>query len=150
MGLDMYLSRDTFIGGKYDHRKVKGKVDLTIEGKKKSFNPKNISYITEEVGYWRKANQIHNWFVQNVQDGKDECQRAYVELDKLKALYSSVCIAIDKKDPSIFEPVGGFFFGSTDIDDYYWKDLEDTKAILEKIFADDPDGNGTYYYQSSW
>ena len=23
--------------------------------------------IMEQVGYWRKANQIHNWFVENVQ-----------------------------------------------------------------------------------
>lgn len=29
--------------------------------------------IIEEVGYWRKANQIHNWFVENVQDGIDDC-----------------------------------------------------------------------------
>ena len=29
--------------------------------------------IIEEVGYWRKANQIHNWFVENVQDGVDDC-----------------------------------------------------------------------------
>lgn len=29
--------------------------------------------IIEEIGYWRKANQIHNWFVENVQDGVDDC-----------------------------------------------------------------------------
>lgn len=29
--------------------------------------------ITEQVGYWRKANQIHNWFVENIQDGVDDC-----------------------------------------------------------------------------
>lgn len=29
--------------------------------------------IKEEIGYWRKANQIHNWFVENVQDGEDDC-----------------------------------------------------------------------------
>ena len=29
--------------------------------------------IDEEVGYWRKANQIHNWFVENIQDGVDDC-----------------------------------------------------------------------------
>lgn len=27
----------------------------------------------EEIGYWRKANQIHNWFVEHVQDGEDDC-----------------------------------------------------------------------------
>lgn len=29
--------------------------------------------IMEQVGYWRKANQIHNWFVKHVQDGEDDC-----------------------------------------------------------------------------
>lgn len=29
--------------------------------------------ITEQVGYWRKANHIHNWFVENIQDGVDDC-----------------------------------------------------------------------------
>ena len=30
-------------------------------------------HIDEEVGYWRKANHIHNWFVENIQDGEDDC-----------------------------------------------------------------------------
>lgn len=29
--------------------------------------------IREEVGYWRKANHIHKWFVDNIQDGEDDC-----------------------------------------------------------------------------
>lgn len=33
-----------------------------------------IEYLsTEEIGYWRKANQIHSWFVNHVQDGEDDC-----------------------------------------------------------------------------
>jgi hypothetical protein len=30
--------------------------------------------IMEQVGYWRKANQIHNWFVDAVQNGEDDCR----------------------------------------------------------------------------
>lgn len=29
--------------------------------------------IMDQVGYWRKANHIHNWFVENIQDGEDDC-----------------------------------------------------------------------------
>lgn len=29
--------------------------------------------ISDEVAYWRKANAIHQWFVDNVQDGIDDC-----------------------------------------------------------------------------
>ena len=30
--------------------------------------------IMEQVGYWRKANHIHKWFVDNIQDGEDDCR----------------------------------------------------------------------------
>lgn len=42
----------------------------------KSFNSADkygYEHIMEEVGYWRKANQIHAFFVENVQDGEDDC-----------------------------------------------------------------------------
>lgn len=44
--------------------------------------------IKEEVGYWRKANQIHNWFVENIQDGVDDCDyhREVTEEDLLELL----------------------------------------------------------------
>lgn len=29
--------------------------------------------ISEQVGYWRKANAVHKWFVDNVQGGEDDC-----------------------------------------------------------------------------
>ena len=29
--------------------------------------------LKEQIGYWRKANHIHNWLVDRVQDGIDDC-----------------------------------------------------------------------------
>jgi hypothetical protein len=34
-------------------------------------SPERISYVEEDVMQWRKANHIHHWFVENVQDGND-------------------------------------------------------------------------------
>jgi hypothetical protein len=45
MGLDMYLSRKTYIGANYEHRNVKGKVEITIDGKPVNFDFNKISYI---------------------------------------------------------------------------------------------------------
>lgn len=39
-----------------------------------------------EIGYWRKVNSIHNWFVQNVQDGIDERQESLVSKEDLERL----------------------------------------------------------------
>jgi hypothetical protein len=49
-----------------------------------------ISWIDEGVMYWRKANHIHAWFVDNIQDGEDDCGEYRVDDDKLHALHA-VC-----------------------------------------------------------
>ena len=40
----------------------------------------------EKEIYWRKANHVHKWFVDNVQDKKDDCGEYKVEVSKLKEL----------------------------------------------------------------
>ena len=100
--------------------------------------------------YWRKANQIHAWFVDNVQQGEDNCGEYYVSHEKLKELYNEVCDALSKRDPNVLKPRAGFFFGSYDIDEYYWADLKDTKKQLERVFALPEMSKLSFYYTSSW
>ena len=40
----------------------------------------------DNVGYWRKANQIHAWFVENVQNGCDDCKAYEVSEEQLEEL----------------------------------------------------------------
>lgn len=61
-----------------------------------------ISNVIEQVGYWRKANHIHNWFVNNVQYGEDdcdyhnECTKEILEelLDTCKRVYESCTMIV--------------------------------------------------------
>lgn len=86
MGLDMYLTRKKYIGGQYGYREVEGEINIKIKGVKMPIDLKKVEYIEEEVAYWRKANQIHKWFVNNVQDGEDDCKPYYVSAENLKTL----------------------------------------------------------------
>ena len=52
--------------------------------------------LEEEVGYWRKANAIHKWFVDNVQDGVDDCGYYEVSQEQLKNLLH-ICSLIKEK-----------------------------------------------------
>ena len=104
------------------------------------------------VGYWRKANQIHSWFVRECQDGRDECQITHVSRDKLREL-RDVClrVLVDRNDEladELLAPQGGFFFGSVDYNDWYWSDLKETVQQLDRALA--LSGSWTLYYQSSW
>ena len=155
MGLDMYLSAEKFISG-YDHdkdenfEKILNLLNLDRDDAEKS------ATVNITVGYWRKANAIHNWFVNNVQDGRDECQRAYVSEENLRDLKSSCLKELNAINNNGFEnkrellpPTKGFFFGSTDVDERYKKDLEHTVQLIDKCLSDKFKGY-TFYYQSSW
>ena len=100
--------------------------------------------------YWRKANQIHSWFVREVQGGEDNCGEYYVSSDKLIELLAICKHSLENKDPALLLPQGGFFFGSTDIDEWYWNDLKSTISQLERILALPEFDNLSFYYNSSW
>jgi hypothetical protein len=154
MGLDMYLTKETYVKN-WDWFKPEERWQITVhkgEVEEKNIKPSRISDITEQMGYWRKANAIHKWFVDNVQDGVDECQKSWVSMDQLKQLLNVVQTVLDNHDKAteLLPVQKGFFFGGTDYDEYYFQDLEDTKKIIETIVEEDPEGKGSYYYQSSW
>ena len=101
------------------------------------------------MGYWRKANQIHRWFVENVQQGEDDCGDYYVGSEQLSELLE-LCKKV-QADHSLAEELlpsaSGFFFGGTDYDEWYYNDITNTIAILEEALEDE---HGDFYYSSSW
>jgi hypothetical protein len=151
MGLDMYLTKHIYIGAKFEHNKIEGRIEIKRDGKPIKINMSKVDYVIEGVGYWRKANQIHNWFVENVQSGVDECVEHDVDFKQLQELKKLCKKALRNKDCSLLPPQSGFFFGSTDIDEYYWKDLKYTIEIIDALEDPKTDSFNFYYkYRSSW
>jgi hypothetical protein len=150
MGLDMYLEKRTYVK-QWDHQSAEEKHDVVVTkgGQPTNIDPKKVKYIIEEAGYWRKANQIHRWFVDNVQNGVDNCGDYYVGSEKLAELLE-LCKKV-KADNSLAEELlpsaSGFFFGGTEYDEWYFNDIENTIAVLEEALEDD---RADYYYSSSW
>jgi hypothetical protein len=154
MGLDMYLYRRTYIGAKYEHNDAKVEVDISLMGERLKIDPKRLTYIYEEMGYWRKANAIHGWFVDNFAQGDDDCQQIHVSANGLKRLLD-ICrkvMALRDNDYSLEQlpPKEGFFFGGNQIDEYYWQTIEETQAILEDILKTHNAKHHEYIYQASW
>lgn len=104
MGLDMYVN--------IRHKDTQSKLDAyeaweqkysyeefqrLTEEQKEEYRDSEPEYDDEMYGkelmYWRKSNQIHNWFVQNCQGGVDDCGRYAItvaDLMKLKELCEKV------------------------------------------------------------
>lgn len=184
MGLDMYLERASYVKN-WEHMAPEERHQIVVRKNgqpRTDIRPERISSIIEEVAYWRKANAIHRWFVQNCQGGVDDCRRAHVRREQLQELVdlckwvlnSVECVDADVNvgyqitaegmqpltepgkavaQPQIAKELlptqSGFFFGGTDYDQFYLKDLQDTIEQLEPCLAI-PDDGGDYYYRSSW
>jgi hypothetical protein len=101
------------------------------------------------MGYWRKSNQIHNWFVTNLAGGEDNCNPMFVTRENLEQL-KELCIEViaNKSLAEDLLPTGaGFFFGSTTYDEYYYGDLMDTIGIITRCLESKFD---YFEYQASW
>jgi hypothetical protein len=110
---------------------------------------------------WRKANAVHKWFVDHVQAGEDDCGRYAVSVDKLKQLRSDCQNAMELFDDRNIEEAAqfmptqeGFFFGSTEYDEWYREDLQRTYDACNNLIRtlESPNRTGwlSVEYESSW
>lgn len=161
MGLDMYLRKEQYVCT-YDFeakdycppKKINIKLDIeyedghtkTIESSEDLCDSGGL-YIEIPYAYWRKANAIHKWFIGLLPEGEeDRCQKIYVsgkKLLELKELCEQVLADHDKAS-ELLPTQEGFFFGSTEYDEWYFKDLEATIEQLKDVKPDED-----FIYQAS-
>ena len=157
MGLDMYLYRKEYVSTfawSQDERAVKEANLHSVIANHFNIDPSMSGvYVDYCVAYWRKANAIHGWFVNTLAGGVDECQPIYVSLDKLielRELANSVVLT-PAMAGDILPPQEGFFFGSSDIDEWYISDMKKTVEMLDKVISSvSPDEYSSFFYQASW
>jgi hypothetical protein len=149
MGLDMYLKGKRYLSQFDDEDAARAKQIMNL------FPDLNgvrvaIHEVTVDVGYWRKANAIHDWFVREVQEGEDDCGSYYVsraQLTELRALCQRV-LDFKHLGNELLPNVQGFFFGSQEYDEYYYQNLEHTIAVIDCALA--LPAKWDIQYQSSW
>jgi len=157
MGLDMYLDiKKSFYAPKWDkdeNENVKMGKKIRSLFELPESNNLNYAELSFEIMYWRKANQIHKWFVDNIQEGKDDCGRYNLEWKDIEKLKSVVDATLNNKKlaEQNLPTSKGFFFGGTDYDECYWEDLENTsKKIEELLKLKDKFKDWSFEYHSSW
>jgi hypothetical protein len=155
MGLDMYLVGKRYLSGfDKDDQKISGDISKmfpelkNIPNRFGSASP--VKQVEVEVGYWRKANAVHDWFVKNVQDGEDDCGYYHVSREQLEHLRDTCqqVLAERERAHELLPTTQGFFFGGTDYDEWYFNGLESTIEIVDCALAL-PD-MWDIEYHSSW
>ena len=125
MGLDMYLMRS-------NREEAEGWENLTTAEKTCAMDQDPWS----EVGYWRKANQIRKWFVDNCDYPEDgNCEEVDVtkeDLEKLADTCRKVLVNHALAE-ELLPSSAGFFFGRYNYDEGYFLQLEDTVSTCEDV-----------------
>jgi hypothetical protein len=167
MGLDMYLFSAPKINGMEleevllasgrlsNLKEKKNEIYERVKPYIKHFEEYDSAWssLLEEVTYWRKANQIHNWFVENIHNGIDEpCFTQEVTKENIQDLYS-LCLKVltNRTNPQDILPTRpGCFFGSTAYESFYYSEVEETKSILEVLLKNFNFETHYLMYQCSW
>lgn len=153
MGLDSYLYRHTYVKNYHGDKKHKVTV-LTNGEERKDIKPERIAYIVEEVGYWRKFHELHQWFVNNCGDGEDNCKPIFVSNETIKDLINvlkNTKRAFKKNRISdnveVLTPI--------QYQEYFLRDVEDAIDFFKKLLKEEEKNNkdgffGDFFYRASW
>lgn len=105
-----------------------------------------------EVAYWRKANAIHGWII-NTTNAIDDCTPIELTKEELSNLRKTCVKVLDVHTTDYAEkmlpPTEGFFFGTNQVDEFYWEQIKETIEKLTTIIDQSVD-DATFEYQASW
>lgn len=148
MGLDMYLMKRS---------------ELIRDENGEYVKPDDI-----EVGYFRKFNALHNYITTVLTDhAGTNCEEINLSTEQLtdiletlekaaaileKGVYDAEANSYDEDTceqiEEFFAPTSGFFFGSTEIDDWFRDDVNDAIPVIRSVLDMSKNGDKIYYY--SW
>ncbi|UUX33101.1 hypothetical protein [Fundicoccus culcitae] len=148
MGLDMYLTKKASVDLAKDADCNEVIVFSNGEIEKHVPEDEDKTHNVELYGaYWRQANWVHHWFVENVQGGNDNCQPYEVEEKQVVELLEIVNKLLDtyyfdekkaeRLAKRLLPPVAcGAIFNHMQMDGIYWSILFETQRELNRILED--------------
>lgn len=150
MGLDMYLEAKLHLPPYSTElapvRQAIGKAIGYTPPTEKPGNDETlmeITGVTVRVGYWRKFRQLHRWFVNNVQEGCDDCRPAYVSPEALAELEDQLDQVSDDPESA------GEYFDSEGDESMREGDIDTTLKIVVQAKQLQQQG-WDIYYRASW
>ncbi|EPI5743985.1 hypothetical protein ACS7ZM_002546 [Enterococcus faecalis] len=106
----------------------------------------------QAIGYWRKANQIRAFFASYAPEQSDiNIEMLIVNEEMLLELKQRIMLCLTERNEEtsseLLPTSQGFFFGSTEYDDWYYQDLEISLPIIEKALTAIKDNKLVFYHE---
>lgn len=117
---------------RFEYEDMISDIQYDVDKVKEFFNDFKRHYYAQEDAYFRKVNFVYHFFSPKLQN---EC--CFVTKEDLKELISRCKRVLKNKSKRLAEELlptqSGFFFGSTDYDEYYFDDVKDCKMQMKKL-----------------
>ena len=99
-----------------------------------------------ELAYFRKVNFLVAFF-ENLGYEIENCGEVVIEKEDIEELLSRCKQVLENKElaTELLPTTEGFFFGSTEYDEYYFQDVEQVKDTCEELIPEFDELNGNQY-----
>ena len=93
MGLDVYLSKKTFIGAMYKSQAITGSISLFKRGKKIPIRLGRLAYVIEDIYHGSKTHWLHEWLSRELTDEMENSEDYELGKDVIDRLHQA-CIEV--------------------------------------------------------
>lgn len=114
------------------------------------------------IAYWEEANQIHYWFVMNIQKGKDDKRNHHTGKDVIKRLIKTceelyelyekkghIDDELIKEAKEKMPPKDGIQFGENEINEKYFEQIQATLKMLKRTLKSVKKEH-VLFYKADW
>ena len=93
MGLDIYLSKKTFIGARFASSGVNGIINITKRGKQIPIKLQRVAYVIEDIYHGHKTHWLHNWLNHELPEALGNAEEREIDYELVSHLHR-VCIEV--------------------------------------------------------
>ena len=93
MGLDIYLSKKTFIGAMFRTSKFGGIISLTRRGKPIPIKPERVTYVEEDVYHGKGMYWLQDWLNRELPEAPGNAEEREIDDDLVDRLHQA-CVEV--------------------------------------------------------
>ena len=105
MGLDIYLSKKTFIGAKYKSQAITGSISMFKRGKKIPVRLERLTYVIEDIFHGSRTYWLHHWLDMELPECLGNSEDQEISEDLLDRLHQACIEVLEHRDKPDFREV---------------------------------------------
>ena len=105
MGLDIYLSKKTFIGAMFDSCGISGIISLKKRGREIPIKLRRVAYVIEDIYHGRKTHWLHELLSRELTDAMENSEEYELGEDVINRLHRACIEVLEHRNKPDFREI---------------------------------------------